>query len=66
MVLFPIAPYMLSVTDPEIVFLFSVAVGGGGVSVLEGFLCNFIESIIIMKFDSIFDNKHNKSCKFLV
>lgn len=65
MVLFPIAPYMLSVTDPEIVFLFSVAVGGG-VSVLEGFLCNFIESIIIMKFDSIFDNKNNKSCKFLV
>lgn len=64
MVLFPIAPYMLSVTDPEIVFLFSVAVGG--MSVLEGFLCNFIESIIIMKFDSIFDNKHNKSCKFLV
>lgn len=56
---------MLSVTDPEIVFLFSVAVGGG-VSVLEGFLCNFIESIIIMKFDSIFDNKNNKSCKFLV
>lgn len=74
---FPIAPYMLSGTDPEIFpgergeaedcfSFFNGGDGGGGVSVFEGFLCNFTASIIIMKFDSIFDNKHNKSCKLFV